>query len=194
MKECSVENCAKVPRNRGLCPTHYTRFRRHGDPNKVMVVRHAGTDAERFWAKVERGEGCWLWSASKSNGYGLFMTYDRRKNMAHRLAYELTIGPIPDGHQIDHICHNRACVNPDHLRLATNKQNNENASGLRSTNTSGYRGVSFNKRSNRYVATAHHNGLRNYGGAFTNPEEAGEAARQLRLSLYTHNVLDRKAS
>jgi HNH endonuclease len=78
-----------------------------------------GTLEERFWAKVEKTETCWLWTASKfSNGYGQFQT-PAKNNLAHRLSYELTVGPVPDGLQLDHLCRNVACVRPDHLEPVT---------------------------------------------------------------------------
>jgi HNH endonuclease len=71
----------------------------------------AGTFAEAFWASVEKSDGCWLWRASTNGrGYGTF-----RSQMAHRVAYELLTGPIPDGHELDHLCDVRKCVNPSHL-------------------------------------------------------------------------------
>lgn len=78
------------------------------------------TDVERFWSKVDKQESCWLWTASLShNGYGQFSVTrpDGRSRTlkAHRYAYELLVGPIPDGAVIDHLCRVRHCVNPDHL-------------------------------------------------------------------------------
>ncbi len=69
----------------------------------------------RFWSKVDRGPGCWEWTASKSTGYGRFTIRKGTIPVAHRVAWELLRGPIPSGMQLDHLCRNRACVNPDHL-------------------------------------------------------------------------------
>jgi hypothetical protein len=77
----------------------------------------------RFWAKVAKTPTCWLWTASKTtHGYGRFKV-EGRNALAHRVAYELEIGSIPDGLQLDHVatrgCTNRNCVNPAHLEPVT---------------------------------------------------------------------------
>lgn len=83
----------------------------HGRPRNTM--------ADRFWPKVRTGEGCWSWNAAHNRkGYAVLSG-----TRAARLAYELTRGPIPDGLQIDHLCRNTGCVNPAHLELVTNDEN-----------------------------------------------------------------------
>ena len=80
------------------------------------------TAAERFWAKVDRSGECWLWTAATANGYGRFR-WRGRASFAHRVVYELEVGPIPEGLQIDHLCRTRNCVNPSHLELVTQAEN-----------------------------------------------------------------------
>lgn len=78
----------------------------------------------RFWRKVyAHPSGCWLWQGNKNSyGYGRFKDGSRRI-AAHRVAYELFVGPIPPGLTIDHLCQIVACVSPRHLRVATQREN-----------------------------------------------------------------------
>jgi hypothetical protein len=85
---------------------------------------------ERFWAKVDKTETCWLWTGAitKRTGYGAFGmqlgSVNRWHNvLPHRFAYELLIGPIPEGLVIDHLCFVRRCVRPDHLEPVTATEN-----------------------------------------------------------------------
>ena len=80
---------------------------------------------QRFekYISVEPNSGCWLWTGAWSkSGYGSFRVENKSQN-AHRVAYKLYLGPLKNGMMIDHICRNRACVSPDHLRQVTPRQN-----------------------------------------------------------------------
>jgi hypothetical protein len=78
----------------------------------------------RFWAKVYRGAGCWEWAANRLKaGYGTFAVSRCNMHLAHRVAWELTSGPIPEGLRVLHHCDNPCCVRPDHLFLGTAKDN-----------------------------------------------------------------------
>ena len=79
----------------------------------------------RFWEKVAQVGDCWEWQARRSaaGGYGLFAPDGHNTVCAHRFAYEDLIGPIPEGLQLDHLCHNTRCVNPYHLDPVTPRIN-----------------------------------------------------------------------
>ena len=77
---------------------------------------------DRFWSKVNKTETCWDWTACTSNGYGVFRINEATV-LAHRLSYELSVGPIPEGLTLDHLCRNRKCVNPAHLEPVTRGEN-----------------------------------------------------------------------
>lgn len=90
---------------------------------KVLSVPRP-TIAERFWTKVSKSEGCWEWTGGRwANGYGQFWLRRGKNLAAHRFAYTTLVGPIPDGMTLDHLCRNRACVNPDHLEVISLREN-----------------------------------------------------------------------
>lgn len=80
---------------------------------------------ERWEGKVERlSSGCWRWTgAIKKDGYGYIKREGNGMMCAHRAAYELFVGPVPPGKELDHLCRNRWCVNPGHLEPVTHYEN-----------------------------------------------------------------------
>lgn len=109
------------------------------------------TAEERFWRQVDKTGGCWLWTGYlKPNGYASFYPGGGRhvpKVYAHRFAYELTGRTIPEGHQLDHLCNVRHCVNPRHLEVVTHRVNLDRAVERR---THCQRGHAFDE-ANTYV-------------------------------------------
>ena len=88
-----------------------------------FYARRYGTLEERFWRNVQVTEKCWNWTAScGSGGYGQ-ITYKGKHLQAHRVSFEWKKGKIPESFQLDHLCRNRKCVNPDHLEPVTSREN-----------------------------------------------------------------------
>jgi hypothetical protein len=102
--------------------TQATLTKESAMPNRYAAI----TLEERFWSKVHKTPTCWLWIAAKfSNGYGHFYL-EGRHCLAHRVSWELLVGPIPDGLLVCHNCpdgDNPGCVNPAHLWLGDDKAN-----------------------------------------------------------------------
>lgn len=137
---CSIAGCGKPRACRGWCWTHYDRWRRNGDPLTLGPRGERGTviqdPEQRFWSKVDKTEGCWLWTGKTSTrgGYGSFYAHGKAV-LAHRLSWEKTNGPIPDGMVIDHLCRETRCINPEHLEVVTLQENSRRAGKARGETT-----------------------------------------------------------
>lgn len=189
---CSIDGCDSSVLARGWCCKHYNRWQKHGDPTVLLIARHDGDVQERFWAKVDKTDSCWNWTATVTSKYYGSYRVDRRRTVpAHRFAYELAVGPIPDDMEIDHRCHNTRCVNPSHLRLATPSQNCENRRGARSDSASGVRGVGWSACHQRWIARVYHKGRYVYSRSFRNREDAERAVISARNRYHTFNDMDR---
>ena len=105
---------------------HYERVRVNGTITPSHILRAES----RFWSKVDKNGACWEWTCMKNPaGYGIFSAGRGNRWLAHRYAWTQIKGEIGERMSIDHRCHNPACVNPDHLREVTNKQNSEHLRG-----------------------------------------------------------------
>jgi len=113
---------------------------------------------------------------------------------AHVFAYEVRFGPVPDGLLVDHRCRNTLCVNPEHLRLATGGQNNQNRARTSKKAVSGIRGVHKYKKPGVWFVRVIHEGHQHWGGLFTDLAEAEAKAIAMRNELFTHNDADRQSA
>lgn len=128
---CSEEGCFRVVKARTLCGLHYERHLRSGQPWPMADGRtiKASTLERLFRYTTITESGCWEWcGATDKDGYGFISigskaTGANRPYRVHRVGYELMVGPIPDGLEIDHLCFNRACWCPDHLEPVTTLEN-----------------------------------------------------------------------
>ena len=186
-KVCSFEGCGRPFYAKDLCNGHYIQHRKGQELRPLRPSSRGRPLEQRFWVKVKKTPGCWEWTAATtSNGYGQF-SVDGRYRRAHRVAWEMTNGPIPEGMELDHRCANKRCVNPAHLRVTTRSQNMQHRTINQRNNTSGVRGVTWNKRAKAWQAYAQLNGRRHHGGLHPTLEAADKAARALRAELFTHD-------
>ena len=190
MRTCSNAGCERKHLAQGLCKNHYDVAKRTGRIPTV-APKFRGTIEERLDLYSETSGDCVTWTGGLSfEGYGK-VRHDGRSRHAHQVAFEIANGTVPADQIIDHKCHNRACIKPGHLRLATTKTNAENLKGPTARNSTGYLGVSKAAGRNKYRAAVKHHGETFFLGHFDTAEQADAACKAKRNELFTHNDLDR---
>ena len=121
---CSFGGCMAIHQAKSFCQRHYLKLLRYGTPFGGRP--HYLSDIDHFMSKVEKTDSCWLWKGTiDRKGYGQY-TIPRsggKKVGAHRYAYQIFKGMIPQGREPDHLCRVRHCCNPEHLEAVTRSEN-----------------------------------------------------------------------
>lgn len=135
---CSVQGCGAPVLARGWCSAHHGRWLRHGHPQTDIPVLRHGSLATRLEQQIayEPNTGCWLWMGCVNRGgYGRISRGGRsgKSALVHRVSYSLHRGSVPPGYELDHLCRQRSCLNPEHLEIVTRKVNIARGDGPRLT-------------------------------------------------------------
>lgn len=175
--------CGQIVPNRPLAQAQRIKT---GSSTRRYLHGHSGRGSNRplmglparFWGmvRVNPESGCWQWTGSKGkkgygHGYGIF-NLNRLPQKPHRLTYEALLGPIPPNFELDHLCRNRGCCNPEHLEPVTHAENM--ARSIRAMQTHCKRGHEFTE-ANTYRAK---NGTRSCRRCHADREYARQVARR----------------
>lgn len=177
---CAIEGCDRSREKRDWCNTHYQRWRRHGSTDDGAM--RFDTPEDSFAHRTERRGDCLIWTGyTDDQGYG-WISVEGRAESVHRYAWERQNGPADEDMVIDHQDHcDHACVEVEHLRLATRAENSRNRAGASPNNRStGIRGVYPDREGRGYYVRV---GGR-YRGYSKTLDGATEIAERVRSELY----------
>lgn len=192
-KLCSYDGCDNPYFGNGYCGGHNYQLK---NGKTLQPLLHTLSEEEKFWRRVRKGkpDECWEFTGYRNRkGYGRG-NYKGRMWLSHRAAYTIAYGPIPDGAQVDHMCWNRGCVNPGHLRFATNAQNGQNRKGASRNSTTGVRGVSINRKYGNYQAKVYNEGEQISLGYYETVAEAEKVVVAWRREHWPYSLMDQKGA
>ena len=181
MKKCQVVGCVSTSKIvRGFCTKHYQAARKAG----IIGTRHVKytTPDEAVAHRVKRVGECLEWTGARNQKGYARMQVDGRLESVHRYVWEREHGPIPKGREVDHVCLNRACINIQHLRLATRSANTMHRSGAQPNSISGVRNV--HSRHGKWVVRLKTGGKHYEFGTFDTISEAELAAVAARREFF----------
>jgi hypothetical protein len=134
-----------------------------GDPRAAVgfterqrALAARGNAKKRFMQRVEQepNSGCWLWNGPTVKGYGR-ASIQSKEHMAHRVSYEMFVGPIPSGAVIDHLCRTTLCVNPKHLEAVSHAENMRRGRNAMRERTHCKNGHAYTEKNTRVAPQGH---------------------------------------
>lgn len=160
---------------------HYQRVMKHGTPNGGNG--RFATPSEALRHRSERRGECVVWTGHvNQNGYGRMNVGRNRLRVVHHVAWEQENGPIPPDMEIDHICFNRACINVEHMRLVSRRQNTRYRRGAQPNSKSGVRNVI--PWGSGWAVQLKVDGKNRRYGIFESLDEAATAAAEARARVF----------
>lgn len=129
LPSCSVPDCSSEARNHTspFCEKHYSRNKRHGSPDVILKDHTPAVERWKTSYEIDPKTGCWKWTGrgnTRKGGYGLVSDGAAQSSIpAHVFVYEQVVGPVPEGMELDHLCNDKGCVNPQHLEPVTRSEN-----------------------------------------------------------------------
>lgn len=185
MRTCTLFGCNNKYLATGVCRKHYERLRNRQSLGLVKPVLFA--DVVEANTEI-MSDGCIVWTGNvNDSGYGMYTSVLHKELVAwrvHRLQWVRSGRKLKRSQLLDHICHNRACFNLDHLRIATPALNNQNRKASNKNSKTGVRGVCWSKHRRAWLAQVGHNYKNYVVGAFATIEEAEAAVKAKRLELF----------
>lgn len=186
-RTCVIDGCGTRVSTRGWCATHYSRWKRHGDPlHGGPVKKKSRQMGLSFDDRTERRGDCLIWTGpTDRDGYGK-TRLDGRYVYAHRYAWERIHGPLPEGVMVDHRDHcDPACCEVAHLRPATKRENAANRAGALPGRLRALpRNVYYRVKGDTYFVRLTKDWKEHRFGTYKTVEEAAQVAERARREMF----------